>query len=80
MRNNNLNKTRSLCGSSNYHQTIIILLALAYYTYCNDDSSPTNLLTTTQTHIIPKGSYFQYTFTSMNLEEAQYNTSISDCT
>jgi len=46
---------------------LIIFISLLSWINCNNDTHPTSLIQTTQTHIIPNGTYFQYTFTSMKL-------------
>ena len=47
--------------------SLLILGSMILIASCTNDTQPATLIQASQTHIIPNGSYFQYTFTSMKL-------------
>ena len=78
MFNNNF-KDRAI-NNSRIHSLIFSVLILCLNSVlCANNTTPTSILGTSQNHFIPNGSYFQYTFSRMNLELDQYNASISQC-
>lgn len=46
---------------------ILVFCLTSILVIANNDTHPTSLISTSQTHYIHNGSYFQYTFTSMKL-------------